>query len=111
MLKDDKEEIINFSWNRVYSEFLTRVPCLVNLLRMINPKVLCYKPFVCVLISMMVKCRNPKLALIQRVFSVFLYGNGVHKEVKNCNYIPYCLYMYYLIGLQNVPTFDVMFIT
>ena len=82
ILKDDKEQIINFSWNKLYSEFLTHTPCLVNLLHLINPKVSCYKPVMCILISMMAKCHNPKLALLQRVFSVFLYGSGVHKEVS-----------------------------
>lgn len=39
----------------------------------------------CVIVSMMLKKRYPKMALLQRAVSVLLYGNGCSKEVhKHC---------------------------
>jgi len=81
ILKGDKKEVMNFSWDKVFTDVKCHMPCLVKLLQMINPKAANNHALICVWIAMMVKCRNDKLSLVQRIFSVFLYGNGVHKEV------------------------------
>ena len=81
ILKGDKEHILNFSWARIFADLKSHVPSLVKLLQFINPKAADNDALISVWIAMMVKCRNDKLSLIQRIFSIFLYGNGVHKEV------------------------------
>ena len=81
ILKGDKEHILNFSWANVFTDLKSHMPSLVKLLQFINPKAANNEALISVWIGMMVKCRNDKLSLIQRVFAVFLYGNGVHKEV------------------------------
>ena len=87
ILKGDKECISNFSWDKVFTDLKSHVPSLVKLLQFINPKVANNTALISVWIAMMVKCRNNKLSLIQRIFSIFLYGNGVHKEVQTYAYI------------------------
>ena len=86
ILKGDKEHILNFSWATVFADLKSHVPSLVKLLQFINPKAANNDALISVWIGMMVKCRNDKLSLIQQMFAIFLYGNGVHKEVY---YIPY----------------------
>ena len=81
ILKGDKEHILKFSWDKIFVDLKSHMPSLVKLLQFINPKVAKNTALLSVWIAMMVKCRNNKLSLIQRIFSVFLYGNGVHKEV------------------------------
>ena len=82
VLKGGKEEITNFSWNKVFTDLKSHAPCLVKLLQKINPNAANNHALISVWIAMMVKSRNDKLFLVQRVFSIFLYGNGVHKEVQ-----------------------------
>ena len=93
ILKGDKEHILNFSWANVFTDLRSHVPSLVKLLQFINPKAANNDALISVWISMMVKCRNDKLSLIQRIFAIFLYGNGVHKEVQ---YIYVFIYIYIL---------------
>ena len=83
ILKGDKKNIMNFSWDKVFADLKHHTPSLVKLLQLINPKAANNHALISVWIAMMVKCRNDKLSLVQRVFSVFLYGNAVHKEVQN----------------------------
>jgi len=65
----------------VFADLKCHAPCLVRLLQLINPKAQNNSALISVWIAMMVKCRNEKLSLIQRIISIFLYGNGAHKEV------------------------------
>ena len=88
ILKGDKNNIMNFSWNEVFTDLKYHTPSLVKLLQMINPKAANNHALISVWIAMMVKCRNDKLSLVQTVLFVYLYGNAVHKEVQNS--IIYC---------------------
>ena len=81
----DKEHVLNFSWDKIFADLKSHMPYLVKLLQFINPKVEKNTALISVWIAMMVKCRNDKFSLIQKIFSIFLYGNGVHKEV--CTYV------------------------
>ena len=42
-------------------------------------------PIICLIISMILKRRNKKMSLVQRVMSLYFYGNGVNKQVCDIN--------------------------
>ena len=77
------EAVKHFNWETVYLELQKEMPTLVMLLVPLLGGVDRNKYVVCFIASIILKIRirYPKMGLIQRGVSVFLYGNGVCKEV------------------------------
>jgi len=93
--KENKGQKLNFSWNTVHCDLQKHMPVTVDLLNRIIPKTSQFKPLVCVITAMILKAHNHKLCLIQKVLSIFLYGNGVHKQI--------CIkYLEPLLSMHNV---------
>jgi len=82
MLQQNNGMLKSFSWEALWSEFESRIPVLLGLLRSILPK--SDKTFLGFVISLLLKKRNQKMSLMQRLVSVLLYGNAAHKQVY-CN--------------------------
>jgi len=80
LLRGYGPSIKNFSWDTIWTELEQNTPCLLKLLSAIIPgngKIL-----QCTIICMILKNRYSRMALLQRVVSVMLYGNAVHKQVS-----------------------------
>lgn len=77
-----KEEVLNFSWDKVWSELEKCAPVLMKLLGslLVNPTE--SKPMLCLMASMLLK-KNRSLAFVQRCMSILLYGNGCSKQVSS----------------------------
>lgn len=77
ILKSD--DVLGFSWKNTWKVFQTYLPQLSLFLKEIisvdNVNV------ICMIISIILKCRNAKMCLVQKVISLYLYGNAVHKKV------------------------------
>lgn len=74
-----------FKWDHLFSELSSCMPAFVSLLLSIIPKGKNDERrimLVCVIISMILKWRFPKISLLQRAISVLLYGNGCSKQVN-----------------------------
>lgn len=69
----------DFCWDSIWNELQQHTPSLLMLLSNIIPG--SSKILHCTIICMILKHRHPKMALLQRVISVVLYGNAVHKQV------------------------------
>ena len=72
-----------FSWDTIWSELQKYMPRLVSFLQEIIPEVFdgSHRRIIAMIISIILKYRNPKMCLVQKVVSVFLFGNSVHKKV------------------------------
>ena len=81
ILLDNHEAIKHFSWETIWMELNKEVPTLMKLLTGITSSSLENKPMLCLIASMILKSRYSRMALAQRAISVFLYGNGVPKQV------------------------------
>ena len=79
--RDSDECLSDFSWEAVYDELLQHMPTLMTILSKLIPKSAERKPLQCVIASQLLKCRYPKMGLVQRAISVMLYGNSVAKQV------------------------------
>jgi len=102
---------MNFSWDEVFADLKHHTPSLVKLLQMINPKAANNHALISIWIAMMIKCRKDKLSLVQRVFSVFLYGKAVHKEVQNSIiYIYIYISDHIFLGVQTIATIHVVYV-
>ena len=83
LLRDSNDGIKHFKWDRLFGELSHYMPtCVSLLLSLISGKddsrtVM----LVCVIISMLLKKRLPKMGLLQRAISVLLYGNGCSRQV------------------------------
>jgi len=86
LLRSYGADIKKFSWETVWEELKENTPKLVLLVSVICPKgsIILKSTIIC----MMLKQSNPKMSLLQRVISVMMYGNTVHKAV--C-YNYYCI--------------------
>ena len=73
------DDVLEFSWENMWEEYETHLPRLSLFLRNIIPAD--NLNVICMIISMIIKCRYPKMCLIQKVISLYLYGNAVHKKV------------------------------
>lgn len=80
MLRGYGASIKNFSWDAIWNELQQNTPNLVMLLSTISPNSSIILK--CTIICMLLKQRHPHMALLQRVISVMLYGNAVHKQVS-----------------------------
>lgn len=79
VLRDSDKALHTFSWEVVWRELESKVPTLLQLYKQLFPRA--SQVLICFAISLVIKCRSPKMSLIQRVVSTFLYGNGASKQV------------------------------
>ena len=80
ILRDNHEALKHFSWKTLWLEYSLKVPSLVQLLQKLLPKA--DMKFICFVVSIILKKRCMHVCLLQRVFSVLLYGNGTGKQVQ-----------------------------
>lgn len=78
ILRDGYEGVKLFSWETVWQELMSNMPTLMAILTELVPQ---DKPVVCLVASMLLKKRLPKMGLVQRAVSLLLYGNGTNKQV------------------------------
>ena len=81
ILRDNIEAVNHFSWETVWLELLANVPILMQILSALIPNPQDDKPLLCLIASMLLKRRLPKMGLVQRAISLLLYGNGTSKQV------------------------------
>ena len=81
ILRDNIEAVNHFSWETVWLELLANVPILMQILSALIPNPQDDKPLLCLIASMLLKRRLPKMGLVQRAISLLLYGNGNSKQV------------------------------
>ena len=85
VLKSDN--VTDFSWDQVWSELLVYMPRLATFLKELLPNSSSgNRRVICMIMSMILKVRYPKMCLVQKVISMYLFGNSVHKKV-------FCLFM------------------
>lgn len=74
----------NFSFDAVWYELKSSVPTLTFMLEQLisRKKRPTSTPFLCLVASMLLKRRSRTMALVQRMVSIFLYGNGATKQVE-----------------------------
>ena len=82
ILRDCFEAVRRFSWETVYLELQKQMPTLVMFLSLLLGRRDKHKHVVCLMASIVLKLRYPKMGLVQRGVSLFLFGNGVSKEVS-----------------------------
>ena len=82
VLRDTYEGVKRFSWKTVWLELLKNMPTLVKLLVAILSKRNQSNDVISLIVCMILKQRLGKMALVQRVISILLYGNGCHKQVS-----------------------------
>ena len=75
------EAIGDFNFEKVWSELRQKMPTLIKIILAVLPVKEVNKPLICLIIGMILKQRFSKMSLIQRVLSVFLYGQGASKKV------------------------------
>lgn len=76
---EDGESIRNFSWNTVWIELQQQMPMFLSLLNAVGSQG--NQILHCVIACIILKKRYQKMALLQKIVSVFLYANAVSKEV------------------------------
>ncbi len=81
ILRDNIQAVKQFSWETIWLELLSKTPTLVSLFQHLISSPEKNKPLICLLISMILKRRPPKLSLVQPAISLLLYGNGTSKKV------------------------------
>lgn len=82
IFSNSKEEVLTFSWDKVWSELVTCAPVLMKLLGSLLMQPTESKPMLCLMASMLLK-KNRSLAFVQRCMSILLYGNGCSKQVSS----------------------------
>ena len=83
-----------FSWKAVYDELTQNLPTLMMILSGLIPKSVEHKPLQCLIASQLLKCRHPKMGLVQQAISVMLYGNSIAKQVHNYKLIIYLMILF-----------------
>lgn len=78
ILRDTFEGIKQFSWDTVSNELWTNVPTLMTILSQLTSG---DERLACMMVSMILKKRLPKMGLVQRAMSLLLYGNGTNIQV------------------------------
>ena len=79
VLRSGYAKLKDFSWDVIWTELLQNTPTLVSLISAIIPRTT--KAVKCTILSIILKQRHNKMALPQRIISLFFYGNSVHKSV------------------------------
>ena len=83
-------DVNDFSWDSIWSELLVYMPHLVIFLKEVLPDSSNEnRRIICLIISMILKFRYPKMCLVQKVISMYLFGNSVHKKVRFFSF--YCV--------------------
>ena len=85
MLTSEEKYISEFNWDVIWSEFSNHLPTLKSIFVAIINNSPTSKPIICLIISMILKRHNKKMSLVQRVMSLYFYGNGVNKQVCDIN--------------------------
>ena len=80
LLRSSYAGVKNFSWKAISSEFSTRVPTLMFLLKSILPK--SDDRFILFAVALILKKRCKHLFLVQKVISILLYGYATNKQVS-----------------------------
>lgn len=101
VLCDTVEAIKFFSWERVSLELFQNLPTLMVLLSKIVRKPSERRPLLCMLASQLLKCRHPKLGLVQRAVSIMMYGNGTAKQVLKRKNVDVHMYEIALIWMYQ----------
>ena len=93
VLKSDGISISQFTWDTIWSELCNYLPTLTSVFVGIIKDSPTSRPIICMLISMILKRLNQRMSLVQRVMSMYLYGNAVHKQVSHVGrFIPFNVY-------------------
>lgn len=82
VLSGDLEAVKCFSWESIWLELEHRLPTLMTMLQSLVKYPGQNKPLLCLLASMLLKQRSPKLSLVQKAISVLFHGNGTSKQVS-----------------------------
>ena len=82
ILRDTIQAVKQFNWDIVMLELLNKVPTLMTLLSQLIKKPAEKKPFLCMVVSQILKSCNQCMGLVQRAVSVMMYGNGTSKQVS-----------------------------
>jgi len=82
ILRDSVEAIKHFHWETVRLELVQQLPTLMSLLAHLVGRPSERSPLLCLLASIILKCRHQPMALVQRAISVMLYGHGTAKQVS-----------------------------
>lgn len=101
----------NFSWERIWIELEQQLPTLHIFFTSIVKDVTSQKPLICMIISMILKHRYQKIAYVQGVISVLLYGNSTHKQVRKHSYLNRSFYCSFITDIQMPTTSNVMSLT
>ena len=76
-------DVTDFSWDSIWSELLMYMPRLAIFLKeVLSDSSNDNRHVICLIISMILKFRYPKMCLVQKVISMYLFGNSVHKKVR-----------------------------
>jgi len=78
-LRSDNKQLKSFSWNALFEEFKKIMPTLTSLLQKLVPKA--SMKLLVFIAAVLLKKRCKHMSLVQRVFSMMLYGNATKKEV------------------------------
>jgi L1 cell adhesion molecule like protein len=81
ILRDSVDGVKQFSWETVWVELQRNIPTLITLLEELVSN---DRPLLCLIVSMLLKKRYPKMGLVQRAISILLYGNGTNAQVYDC---------------------------
>lgn len=103
ILLDTQEAVKNFSWETVVLELQNKTHTLMHLLQNLVAKPSHNKPLICLIASQFLKQRYPKLCLVQRAVSAFLYGKGTNKQVRIFVHIS-VMYMVISSGISFLKT-------
>lgn len=83
ILREHSETALRFfSWETIILEIEKHAPLLFTILKgclSTTPKPM---PILCVIVSILLKCRNPKLCMVQSMISIILFAGHASKQVS-----------------------------
>ena len=85
--RDDPQCIKTFSWESFYSEISKFAPVLNSILQATSKRRMSKTNFnvvKCVCVALLLRNRNPRMNLIQKIISLVLYGGHSSKQVCLC---------------------------
>lgn len=80
------DDVLNFSWDDIWSQYQQYLPQFTMLLDEIIPDSGGRKHVICLIMSIILKFKHAKISLVQKIISLYLYGNSVHKKVNSRTY-------------------------
>ena len=85
-----KDDLKNFQWDRLHTELSLKAPLLLNILFDVT-KTRVPRPnshiVIGICVAILLKHRNPKMSLLQKIISLVLYAGHASKQV--CNSLKY----------------------